>query len=162
MKKTSYSLFLALFMVILAVSFVYAQTDNNEFGEVSKKENVSTNGVNQPLNPQLKEIKSPMDLLSYNLSLIVLAFGALIIGLETFIIFKKKLGAEYIVRFITVTLIITSTLFLITAGYDNNQIAPAMGLLGTIAGYLLGKDSTEKEDKEKDKKKENEAETKTE
>ena len=40
---------------------------------------------------------------------------------------------------ILITLIIISTLFLITAGYSNDQIAPAIGLLGTIAGYLLGR-----------------------
>ncbi len=46
---------------------------------------------------------------------------------------------SFIVKFVTITLIIISTLFLITAGYSNNQIAPAVGLLGTIAGYLLGR-----------------------
>jgi hypothetical protein len=30
-------------------------------------------------------------------------------------------------------------MFLITAGYTSDQIAPMIGLLGTIAGYLLGK-----------------------
>jgi hypothetical protein len=29
------------------------------------------------------------------------------------------------------------------AGYSDQQIAPAMGLLGTIVGYLLGKDVRE-------------------
>jgi hypothetical protein len=38
-----------------------------------------------------------------------------------------------------VTLIIIGTLFFITAGFDSTQIAPALGLFGTIAGYLLGK-----------------------
>ena len=42
-------------------------------------------------------------------------------------------------KFILVTLVITSALFLIAAGFSNNQIASAMGLLGTIAGYLLGR-----------------------
>jgi hypothetical protein len=28
---------------------------------------------------------------------------------------------------------------LICAGYSNDQIAPAMGLFGTLAGYLLGR-----------------------
>ncbi|MDX1617310.1 MAG: hypothetical protein R3224_00890 [Balneolaceae bacterium] len=38
-----------------------------------------------------------------------------------------------------VTLIITAALFLIAAGFSNDQIASALGLLGTIAGYLLGR-----------------------
>jgi hypothetical protein len=39
-------------------------------------------------------------------------------------------------------LIISSSIFLIVAGYTSQQIAPAMGLLGTLAGYLLGKESS--------------------
>jgi len=35
-------------------------------------------------------------------------------------------------------LIITSGLTLVTAGYSSEQMSPVMGLLGTIAGYLLG------------------------
>ena len=40
---------------------------------------------------------------------------------------------------LAVTLIVVSSLFIITAGYSSEQIAPAMGLFGTIAGYLLGR-----------------------
>jgi len=36
-------------------------------------------------------------------------------------------------------LIITGALFLVVAGYTDKQMAPVMGLLGTLAGYLLGK-----------------------
>ena len=32
-------------------------------------------------------------------------------------------------------------MYLISAGWDNQQTAPAFGILGTIAGYLLGRDS---------------------
>jgi hypothetical protein len=41
-------------------------------------------------------------------------------------------------RFGTI-LIITTSVFLVVAGYSSNQIAPVTGLLGTLAGYLLGK-----------------------
>ena len=40
------------------------------------------------------------------------------------------------------TLVLVAGLFLITAGYSQNQVAPMMGLLGTIVGFLLG--TTEK------------------
>jgi biopolymer transport protein ExbB/TolQ len=33
--------------------------------------------------------------------------------------------------------------FLVVAGYTDTQIAPVMGLLGTVAGYLLGKEPKE-------------------
>jgi hypothetical protein len=43
-------------------------------------------------------------------------------------------------------LVVTAGLFLIPASYSNDQIAPLIGLLGTIVGYLLGKSSEEKDD----------------
>jgi len=42
-------------------------------------------------------------------------------------------------RIFGVILIILGTLFVIAAGFSSQQIAPAMGLFGTIAGYLLGR-----------------------
>lgn len=81
----------------------------------------------------------PLTDLEFNLSIIVLVFGLVITLLEVFLIKQRKISGEDSIKFITITLIIISTLFLITAGYSNNQIAPAVGLLGTIAGYLLGR-----------------------
>ncbi len=76
--------------------------------------------------------------LESNLSMLVLAFGIITIFLEVYLIKTNKIDSNNAIKFIIVTLIITGTLFLITAGYDT-QISPALGLLGTIAGYLLGK-----------------------
>jgi len=78
----------------------------------------------------------------FGLDIIVLGFGILIIMLEIYLVKINKIEPENVVKFVTVTLIIIATLFLITAGYNNDQIAPAMGLLGTIAGYLLGKSNS--------------------
>jgi membrane associated rhomboid family serine protease len=50
-----------------------------------------------------------------------------------------KQRTEVISRTYTITLIIVGTMFLITAGYNSDQISPAMALFGTIAGYLLGR-----------------------
>jgi hypothetical protein len=68
----------------------------------------------------------------------ILLFGAIIIFLVAFLI-KNGRNSESVLRVFGTILIIISTLFLIVAGYSDIQIAPAMGLLGTIAGYLLGK-----------------------
>ncbi|MEL6393833.1 MAG: hypothetical protein AAFR97_13885, partial [Bacteroidota bacterium] len=38
-----------------------------------------------------------------------------------------------------VVVIVISGVFLVTAGYGNDQIAPIVGLMGTIAGYLMGR-----------------------
>ena len=76
---------------------------------------------------------SLMSTYEFGLSIGVLGFGILLILLEIYLIKSKKINEELLVRFILITLIITATLFLITAGYDNNQIAPAIELFGTVA-----------------------------
>jgi hypothetical protein len=76
-------------------------------------------------------------------SLMILCFGFLIILLEVYLIRKNVIKEEGAIRFITLTLIIVAALFLISSGYSSTQIASAMGLLGTIAGYLLGKNSSD-------------------
>ena len=75
---------------------------------------------------------------------LILSFGALIFGLvimgfQVLVILKNK-GAfdTNSVWLMGITIAITSGLFLIAAGCSQEQIAPMMGLLGTIVGYLLG------------------------
>ena len=68
----------------------------------------------------------------------VLIFAFLILLMEFLLIFFAKLNGQQGISIFTVTIIITSGLFLITAGYNREQISPIVGLLGTIAGYLLG------------------------
>jgi hypothetical protein len=73
------------------------------------------------------------------LSAEILLFGLGVIVIEFLLLRKGQVTAEEALRVYAVTLIIVGTLFAITAGFDSIQIAPAMGLFGTIAGYLLGK-----------------------
>ena len=73
------------------------------------------------------------------MSATVLVFGLLTLCLAAYVI-RKGHPWEPVLKIFGMVLIIVLTVFLIVAGYDDKQIAPAMGLLGTIAGYLLGKD----------------------
>jgi len=74
------------------------------------------------------------------LSLGVLVFGLLILGGQMAIMLKVGKGwGPNSIRISGLTLVVISGVFLITAGYSQEQIAPMIGLLGTIAGYLLGK-----------------------
>ncbi len=110
--------------------------------------------INPNMKPQLSDIPqndSPSEdgdfkfgyLTSYEfgLSISVLLFGLIIICFEVYLIKTSAINHESTIKVIIVTLIIIGTLFLISAGFNNNKIAPALGLLGTIAGYLLGKAS---------------------
>lgn len=74
------------------------------------------------------------------LSLGVLGFGLLTMVLEIFVMLWLKKGWGPISsQVVGITFLVTAGVFLITAGYSREQISPMIGLLGTIAGYLLGR-----------------------
>ena len=74
------------------------------------------------------------------LSVSLLVFALLLIGLEALVIMRasKTWAPHSIVRLIGLTLIVCIAALLVVAGYGKDQIAPVIGLLGVIAGYLLG------------------------
>jgi hypothetical protein len=69
----------------------------------------------------------------------VLIFAVIVLGLTTYVI-RAGRNPEAVLRVFGTILIVLAAVFLVVAGYTDTQIAPVMGLLGTIAGYLLGKD----------------------
>jgi phosphate/sulfate permease len=76
----------------------------------------------------------------FYLTVLVAVVGVFTLLMQ-FLLLKKstRLKSEDTTRVFGITLIIMSTLFSLTAGFDAEQIAPAVGLFGTIAGYLLGR-----------------------
>lgn len=75
------------------------------------------------------------------LSITVFAFGLIICGLMTMLHSKGK-SATDLLRLFSLPLIIVSAVVLVIAGYSDRQISSVIGLLGTIAGYLLGSRGT--------------------
>jgi UPF0716 family protein affecting phage T7 exclusion len=73
------------------------------------------------------------------LSVIILLFGTATIYLFYRLLHGLNSSKEEATRMYTVVLIVIGTLLLISAGFSSQQIAPALGLFGTIAGYLLGR-----------------------
>lgn len=86
-------------------------------------------------------IQSPPFILT--VALLIFAFAIFV--LYYFLFIRKEISSYQITRMSLITLIIVATLILIITGYDSEQIAPAIGLLGTIAGYLLGKSQAEEQ-----------------
>jgi hypothetical protein len=73
------------------------------------------------------------------LSYSVLGFALVIIILQAAVMLRSAEGwGVQSTRVFGITLTVTMGTFLITAGYSQNQIAPMMGILGTLLGYLLG------------------------
>lgn len=72
--------------------------------------------------------------------LTLLSVGLLLVALVVLsaMAWKTGLTADYTRTFVIVV-IVFAALFLISAGYSDQQAAPVYGLLGTIAGYIFGK-----------------------
>jgi len=77
--------------------------------------------------------------LEFWLSLEVLVFGGAVVFLEFLLLRGRSITAEEALRVYAITIIIIGALFTVTAGFDNISVAPAFGLLGTVAGYILGR-----------------------
>ncbi|MEL6668388.1 MAG: hypothetical protein AAFY36_01215 [Bacteroidota bacterium] len=80
----------------------------------------------------------------YITSIAVLVFGlGIIIALLWVIVrrieIKQTNDLVDALKLPVVVVIVISGVFLVTAGYGNDQIAPIVGLMGTIAGYLMGR-----------------------
>jgi hypothetical protein len=90
--------------------------------------------------PALPKSQGERTTIELGLSLGVLAFGLLVMVLEVLVMFRTSRGWDTdSTRIVGLTLVVVAGLFLITAGYSQDQIAPMTGLLGTVAGYLLGR-----------------------
>ena len=68
-----------------------------------------------------------------------LSIFALISLVLASILIAKRRNAEQVLRTFGILVIIFAAIFLVVAGYSDTQITPVIGLLGTIAGYLLGR-----------------------
>jgi len=84
--------------------------------------------------------KSPYE---FWLTCLIIAFGLMVLGIYIYAIRNiSNRRPEDVSRALIVITVITGSLVLITAGYSNEQIAPAFGLFGTVIGYMLGRMST--------------------
>jgi hypothetical protein len=79
------------------------------------------------------------------ISVAVLIFGLLVIGLAGYLIHTGK-QPDAVLKVFGTILIVMTAVFLVVAGYSNTQITPVMGLLGTVAGYVLGKETRGKQE----------------
>jgi hypothetical protein len=124
-------------------------TNSSELNAISfsntKHTNFATEIQDKPKNDVSSNITKEMVAWEMiRLSWGVLVFGLVLILFIGAIAYKNNNGWDReLTRIFTVSLVIVAGLFLITAGYTDQQIAPMFGLLGTIAGYLLGKSTNQ-------------------
>lgn len=142
-------------LLLLLSSNAFSQSPPTQLNAKASASNVqsvdgaSMNG-NMQINPPPQTGKSSavgwLSSFEFWMSFSVLSFGMLVFLVEIALVKLTKFQPEQTIKLLAVTLIVISTLFIITAGFDSEQIAPAMGLFGTIAGYMLGRNSGKHEE----------------
>jgi hypothetical protein len=94
----------------------------------------------EALKEENKDLKRTLESQSETLSTKILIFGGLIVLCYMLILWRKNAGfGVTTIRLILVTLVIVGSLFSLSAGFSSEQIAPVIGLFGTLLGFLLGK-----------------------
>jgi hypothetical protein len=73
------------------------------------------------------------------LSYSILLFGLAVLIVQYLLLRSPRRNSYEILQLLAINLIVTGTLFLISAGFSAQQISPGLGLFGTIAGYVLGR-----------------------
>lgn len=73
------------------------------------------------------------------LSITLLVFGLAVIVAALWRVDRKRLTENGALRLVGATVVVVMAVFLCTAGFTLEQITPAIGLLGTMGGYVLGR-----------------------
>jgi hypothetical protein len=69
----------------------------------------------------------------------ILLLGVLIAASLVWLRYKQTIPDEYFFKGVVIVLVLTLGALLVVAGYGQNQIAPVLGLFGTVLGWLLSK-----------------------
>lgn len=143
--------FLPLFFLFSSSVHVFAQGDtvlSHATGTAPSIVNLSENEV---LTPEASDGTSEFFITNKEaiLSFFVLISLLLVLTIEIWLIKVVKINSDAAIKLILVSLVIMAALLLIMGGYSDKTIAPAFGLFGTIAGYILGKTDGPRKNDEK-------------
>lgn len=87
------------------------------------------------------EVGSPRLPEELHLTLIVVAFAVAALAFLAVMSWSKT-ATPFVLRCYIITIIVFGTLLVVSSSYGTEQIAPVVGLFGTIAGYILGRSET--------------------
>ena len=86
----------------------------------------------------LREAGSFFSAGEFQMTLVILFFGLVSI-VAFYLLARHERATPYVLRILVIIVIVFGTLLVVSSAYSTQQIAPVVGLFGTIAGYLLGK-----------------------
>ena len=75
-------------------------------------------------------------------SLSILGFTLLAMLIESALGIWGPLQPEHVFRLLIITIVAGLAVFTVPAGFSSTQVAPIVGLLGTILGYLFGRQNS--------------------
>lgn len=79
-------------------------------------------------------------------ALIVLLYSAIMVSSSFVLIKYGNVSEDAVVRLMALVMLVTATLLLVVLHFRPEQIAAALGLLGTLAGYVLGRSDAKKKE----------------
>ena len=140
---------IAVLLLFVSTSIAIGNTDDQTVGMkpdfTSETENRTGDSQSKDGSPE--ETKTTTEKSFWRaetiLALSVIGFSLLVLYVQYHLVMKDTVDwtPNAIIRFFGLTLIINGGVLLVVAGFSNQQIAGVLGLLGSIAGYLLGASS---------------------
>lgn len=75
------------------------------------------------------------------LCVLITTFATVVVVIQYRILSKSTLAtADAVMKTFLLTFLVAGALLLVAAGFNAQEVSPVIGLFGTIAGYLLGKE----------------------
>ena len=134
---------------------LFLSVATNSIGQNSPVDSIRTDSgksdINKPVaakNDVIRKTKLSENAKSFHtpneteLTIYFLIFGSFVLIIAAYLLHHSSVDSNNTFKYFIIILLILGMLILVAIGLDKDQITPAVGLFGTIAGYLLGKTDT--------------------
>ena len=132
---------LLLIPLFVLHSFSFSQVDSPQTSPITPQSQIQeevemSKPVSAGANSKVKDFRTKEE---NSLTILFVGFSLVVLIMACILLTKFSQDCNVAFKYFIIVLLIMGMLILIPVGYNNEQISPAVGLFGTIAGYLLGK-----------------------
>lgn len=138
--------FLIIFLFITTSAFAQDSVQFNQIDFIPIKKHTESMGEKQASSEVSHQSITTAEAIR---GVAVGVFSLALLGMVLWFAFKSKENKldTSVSQFLTLFMLIIPTVILVTIGFSTEQISTVLGLFGTIAGYILGKQSSNGEEK---------------